>query len=140
MKDLGKTKYYLSLQIEHCSNGILIHQSTYIEKVLKRFYMDKSHPLNSPMVLRSLKVNKDLFCPKEENEELLGPKVPYLSAIGALMYLTNCIRQNITFLITLLTRYNSALTRRHCSGIKHILRYFRGTSDMGLYYSKESKS
>ena len=101
--------------------------------------MDKSHPLNSPMVLRSLKVNKDLFCPKEENEELLGPKVPYLSAIGALMYLTNCIRQNITFLITLLTRYNSALTRRHCSGIKHILRYFRGTSDMGLYYSKESK-
>ena len=139
MKDLGKTKYYLSLQIEHCSNGILIHQSTYIEKVLKRFYMDKSHPLNSPMVLRSLKVNKDLFCPKEENEELLGPKVPYLSAIGALMYLTNCIRQNITFLITLLTRYNSALTRRHCSGIKHILRYFRGTSDMGLYYSKESK-
>ena len=139
MKDLGKTKYYLSLQIEHCSNGILIHQSTYIEKVLKRFYIDKSHPLNSPMVLRSLKVNKDLFCPKEENEELLGPKVPYLSAIGALMYLTNCIRQNITFLITLLTRYNSALTRRHCSGIKHILRYFRGTSDMGLYYSKESK-
>ena len=29
MKDLGKTKYCLGLQIEHCSNGILIHQSTY---------------------------------------------------------------------------------------------------------------
>ena len=35
MKDLGKTRYYLDLQIEHCSNGILIYQSTYIEKVLK---------------------------------------------------------------------------------------------------------
>ena len=89
MKDLGKTKYCLGLQIEYCSNGVLIHQSTYTEKVLKRFYMDKSHPLSSPMVVRSLEVTKDLFRPKEENEELLGPKVPYLSAIGALMYLAN---------------------------------------------------
>ena len=44
MKDLGKTKYCLGLQIEHCSDGVLIHQSTYIEKVLKHFHMDKSHP------------------------------------------------------------------------------------------------
>ena len=35
MKDLGKTKYCLDLQIKHKSNGILIHQSTYVEKVLK---------------------------------------------------------------------------------------------------------
>ena len=61
------------MQIEHCSNGILIHQSTYIKKILKRFYMDKSHPDNSPMVVRSLEVNKDPFHSKEENEELLGP-------------------------------------------------------------------
>ena len=45
MKDLGKTRYCLGLQIEYCLNGVLIHQSSYIEKVLKRFYMDKSHPL-----------------------------------------------------------------------------------------------
>ena len=76
MKNLGKTRYCLDLQIKHCSNGILVHQSTYIEKVLKRFYMDKSHPIDSPMVVRSLEVNKDLFHPKEENEELFGPEVP----------------------------------------------------------------
>ena len=35
MKDLGKKRYCLALQIEHCSNDILVHQSTYIEKVLK---------------------------------------------------------------------------------------------------------
>ena len=37
MKDIGKTKYCLDLQIEHCSNCVLIHQSTYTEKVLKAF-------------------------------------------------------------------------------------------------------
>ena len=38
MKDLGKTRYYPGLQIEHCSNDILVHQSTYIGIVLKRFF------------------------------------------------------------------------------------------------------
>ena len=46
--------------------------------------MDKSHLLRSPMVVRSLEVTKDPFRPKEENEELLGSEVPYLSAIGTL--------------------------------------------------------
>ena len=40
MKNLGKTKYCLDLQIEHCSDDVLIH-FTYTEKVLKHFHMDK---------------------------------------------------------------------------------------------------
>ena len=76
-----KDRYCLGLQIEYFSNGIFVHQSTYTEKVLKRFYMDKAHPLNSPMIVRPLEVDKDPFLPKEKNEKLLGPEVPYLSAI-----------------------------------------------------------
>ena len=102
--------------------------------------MDKSHPINSFMVVRSLEVNKDPFRPKEENEKLLGPEVPYLNAIGALMYLANCTRPDIAFSVNLLARYSSTPTKRHWNEIKHILRYLRGTSDMGVYYSKESKS
>ena len=34
MKDLGKTKYCLGLQIEHLPNEILVHQAAYTEKVL----------------------------------------------------------------------------------------------------------
>ena len=34
MKDLGKTRYCLGLEIEHCSDGILVHQSNYTQKVL----------------------------------------------------------------------------------------------------------
>ena len=65
--------------------------------------MDKSYPAKTPMVVRSLDVEKDLFRPREEEEEeILGPHVPYLSAIGALMYLANstqldryCIRSKL---------------------------------------------
>ncbi|KAL6335465.1 hypothetical protein AAG906_029708 [Vitis piasezkii] len=75
----------------------------------------------------------------KNDEELLGHEVPYLSAIGALIYLANCIRPNIAFSVNLLARYSSAPTRRHWNGIKHILRYLRGTTDMSLFYSRESK-
>ena len=55
------------------------------------------------------------------------------------MYLANCTRPNVTFFINLLAEYSSAPTQRHWNGIKHILRYFQGTTDMSLFYSKESK-
>ena len=139
MKDLGKTKFCISLQIEHFPNGVLVHQSTYIKKILKRFNMDKAHPLSSPMVVRSLDVKNDPFRPCEKGEKLLGPKVPYLSVIGALMYLANCTRPDIAFSVNLLARYSSAPIRRHWKGIQHILRYLSGTTDMGLFYSNKYK-
>ncbi|XP_069154312.1 uncharacterized mitochondrial protein AtMg00810-like [Solanum lycopersicum] len=97
MKDLGMTNFCLGLQIENLSNEILVHQSTYTEKILKRFYMDNSHPLSTPMVVRSLDINTDPFRPQENDEELLGDETPYLSAIGALMYLANNTRPDICF-------------------------------------------
>ncbi|GJY46085.1 hypothetical protein Tco_0435148 [Tanacetum coccineum] len=42
------------------------------------------------MVGRSLNVDSDPFRPCEEDEDVLGLEVSYLSAIGALIYLTNC--------------------------------------------------
>ncbi|XP_048503078.1 secreted RxLR effector protein 161-like [Beta vulgaris subsp. vulgaris] len=137
MKDLGKTKFCLGLQIEHLKDGILVHQSNYAEKVLKRFYMDKSHPLSSPMVVRRLKIDEDPFRPMEEGEDILGPEVPYLSAIGALMYLAINTRPDIAFSINLLARYSSEPTNRHWSGVKHLLRYIRGTTDIGLFYPRD---
>ncbi|XP_048605367.1 secreted RxLR effector protein 161-like [Brassica napus] len=49
--------------------------------------MDQAHPLPCPMVVRSLDLEKDPFGPKRPDEEALGPDMPYLSAIGALIYL-----------------------------------------------------
>ncbi|KAK4400822.1 Retrovirus-related Pol polyprotein from transposon RE2 [Sesamum angolense] len=126
MKDLGTTKYCLGLQFEHTKGGIFIHQSNYIEKVLKHFHMNNAHPLSTPMVVRSLDVNKDLFRPPAHNDEILGPEVPYLSAIGALMYLANNTRSDIAFSVNLLARYSSTPTKRHWNGVKYILRYLRG--------------
>ena len=41
MKDLGKTRYYLGLEIEYSFDGILVHQLNYTLKVLRRLMMIK---------------------------------------------------------------------------------------------------
>jgi hypothetical protein len=81
--------------------------------MLKRFNMDKSHPLSTPMVVRSLDVKKDPYWPRENNEKAFSPEVPYLSAIGILMYLSNNTRPDIIFSINILARYSFDPTRRH---------------------------
>ena len=34
------------------------------------------------MVVRSLDVPKDIFRPREDNEKILDPEIPYLGTIG----------------------------------------------------------
>ena len=136
MKDLGKTKFCLGLQLEHLPSGILVHQSAYIQKILEKFNMDKAYPSKTPMVVRSLDRDKDPFRPKGDDEEVLGPEFPYLSAIGALMYLANCTRPDISFAVNLLARFSASPTKRHWVGVKNIFRYLQGTKDLGLFYRK----
>jgi hypothetical protein len=113
-----------------------VHQSTYAQKVLERFGFKDAYPSKTPMIGRSLQPDKDPFRPKEEGEEILGPEFPYLSAIGALMYLANCTRLDIAFAVNLLARYSSEPTKRHWKGVKDIFRYLQGTKDLGLFYRR----
>jgi len=93
------------------------------------------------MVVRSLEADKDPFRPKGDDEEVLGPEVPYLSAIGALMYLVNCTRPD-AFAVNLLARCVDALTIRYWVDVKTILRYLQGTQDLdlGLWFLKNQAS
>jgi hypothetical protein len=49
----------------------------------------------------------------EEDEEIFGLEVPYLSAIETFMYLANCTRSDIDFALNLLARYSSTLKKKH---------------------------
>lgn len=99
--------------------------------------MSKAHLLKTPMVVRSLDKDKDPFRLMSENEDVLGPEVPYLSAIGALMYLASCTRSDIAFTVTCLARYSASLTIRNWVSVKTILKYLQGTIDIGLFFPKK---
>ena len=47
---------------------------------------------------------------------------------------------DISFAVNLLVRYNNKSARRHCTGVKDIFGYLKGTTDLGLFYPYESLS
>jgi hypothetical protein len=92
--------------------------------------------MKTPMVVRPLEEDKDPFRPRSDDKKPLGPEVPYLSAIGALMYLANGTRPNIALAMNLLARHSANPTRRHWVGVKTILRNLNSTQDLGLYFQR----
>jgi hypothetical protein len=64
INDLGKTKFFLGLQLKYLPMDILIYQSTYVQQILKKINMDKSYPSKTPMVVRALEKKTDPFRPR----------------------------------------------------------------------------
>jgi hypothetical protein len=83
--------------------------------------MDKAYWSKTLMIVRVLENDTDLFRPHQEGEEVLDSEYSYLSTIGALMYLVNNTRPDITFVVNLLTRYSVAPTLRHWNEVKDVL-------------------
>jgi hypothetical protein len=54
------------------------------------------------MIIHALEKDTGPFKPKQEGEEVLGAEYPYLSVIGALMYLANNTRLGIVFVLNCL--------------------------------------
>jgi len=101
---------------------------------LKHFYIDNVHPLSTPIVVWLLDAKKDHLRPLEEDEEILSPEVPYLSVIGALMYLVNYTRPDIAFTVNLLARYNFTPTKTLEWGPTYTSLSLRNNK-IGLFYS-----
>jgi hypothetical protein len=78
-------------------------------------------------------------CPKtlEDREDMY--RVPYVSAIGSLMYAMVCTRPYIAHAVGVLSRYMSKLGKEHWTTVKRVFRYLRGTTSYGLCYKGRSR-
>ena len=65
-------------------------------------------------------------------------KLPYVSAIGSLMYAIVCTRLDIAHAIGVVSRYMSRPGKQYWEAVKWILRYLRGSIDTCLYFTGAS--
>ena len=121
----GEIKFFVGLQIQQSRNGIYITQYKYIKEILKKFGMEDSKPIGTPMCTR-LKLTKD------DNSKDVDQTL-YRSMIGKLQYVVHT-RPNIALLVGIVTRFSAKPRENHMIEIKRILRYLKGTEDYGLWY------
>ena len=61
-------------------------------------------------------------------------RIPYLSAVGSLMYLAIGTRPDIAYAVGLLSRFNSCPGRIHWNAVQRVFRYLAGTLDLCLEF------
>jgi hypothetical protein len=107
MKDIGEAAYILGIKIYRDRQRRLIglSQSTYLDKVLKRFRMDKAKKDSLPML--SGKILSKAQCPATAKDRETMDKRPYASARGSIMYAMLCTRPDVSNALSLMSRYQS---------------------------------
>lgn len=137
MKDLGEAAYILGIKIYRDRSRKLIglSQSTYIDKILYRYNMQDSKRGFLPMQ-HGLALSKTQ-CPQTQDERDRMSRIPYASAIGSIMYAMLCTRPDISYAISIASRFQFDPGESHWTVVKNILKYLRRTKEMFLVYGRE---
>ncbi|GKA53214.1 retrovirus-related pol polyprotein from transposon TNT 1-94 [Tanacetum coccineum] len=129
MSMMGELNFFLGLQIKQLEDGIFFNQSKYIKEMLKKFGLEDSKPMKTPISTET-KLTKDV-----EGESVDNTK--YRGMIGSLLYLT-ASRPDIMFSVCLCARFQEDPKTSHLEAVKRIFRYVKGTIHLGLWYPKRS--
>lgn len=127
VKDLGRLRYFLGIEVTRSDKGIFISQRKYVLDLLKETGMLGCAPANTPM---------------EENhgidEDANGDRVDassYQRLVGKLLYLSHT-RPDITYAVGILSRYMHAPRVRHRDAVFRVLRYLKKGPGRGLLFSR----
>nr|GEW40153.1 hypothetical protein [Tanacetum cinerariifolium] len=109
IKDLGKAAYILGIKIYQDRSKRLIGlcQSAYIEKILKRFYLENSKRGTIPMQ-EKLKLSKSQGASTPAELQRMQ-NILYAFAVGSIMYVVGCTRPDVAFAENITSRFQHNL-------------------------------
>ncbi|GKC93912.1 hypothetical protein Tco_1159354, partial [Tanacetum coccineum] len=122
---MGEADVILGIKIKSENKGIVIAQSHYIEKILKKFNHENCSPVSTPID------------PVEKLLPNIGKSVDqleYSRAIGCLMYAMTSTGPDIAYAVGRLSRFTSNPSRHHWHVITRVFKYLKGTMNYGLSY------
>ncbi|CAL1357209.1 unnamed protein product [Linum trigynum] len=126
LKILGNVDYFLGIEVLPSSVGYLLSQHKYVLDLLQRFDMVGSHPAPTPLSSAAKLQLNDGSPPAD-------PTL-YKQALGSLPYLL-CTRPDIAFAVNKVSHFMHAPTELHWQHVKHLHRYLRDTTSLGLRLS-----
>lgn len=107
MKDLGYASRILgmNIDIDSADCSLFIFQKSFLQKIVSKFSMHLWNPVCTPFASHFQLSEKS--CPKTENEKKDMANIPYKMAIRSAMYSMISTRPDITYSISLLSRFMS---------------------------------
>ncbi|CAM9000931.1 unnamed protein product [Rhodiola kirilowii] len=107
IKDLGKAKTILGMNIDRDRNKrwLKLHQKPYLEKLIAKFYSLSCKSVPIPITAHFALSKAQ--CPKNESELIRMQSVSYANVIGSIMYAMISTRPDLSYDVSLLSRYMS---------------------------------
>ena len=84
---------------------------------------------------RGILLSKDM-CPKTKEERDNMNRIPFASAVGSIMYAMICTRPDVSYALSMCSRYQADPGEGHWIAVKNILKYLRRTKDAFLIYGE----
>src|SRR3954467_15839538 len=78
-------------------------------------------------------------CPSTTGERERMTRIPYASAIGSIMYAMVCTRPDVSYALSVTSRYHADPGEGHWTTVKNILKYLKRTKDVFLVYGGEDE-
>ena len=132
MKDLGRVKQYLGIEMQYNQKEKKLHlsQEKYIESLAEKYGVTQSKRYDTPMEINlKLEASKEI---KKENEDL-----KYRNIIGALLYIANGTKPDVSFSVNYLSRYQTCYDSTHFKYALRVLKYLYSTKSLKLVYDSE---
>ncbi|RVW71602.1 Retrovirus-related Pol polyprotein from transposon TNT 1-94 [Vitis vinifera] len=126
MKDLGEANVILGIKINRTPNGLKLSQKHYVEKILRKFEHFDCKSVSTPYYPSSQ---------LKKNKEHSVAQIEYAHIIGSLMYLMNCTKTDLAYVVGRLSRYTQSPNQVHWTIVHLFLKYLRGTINYGLCFS-----
>jgi hypothetical protein len=120
------------------SNTLHLLQCCYTQDLLKRYGFANSSQVSTPMDPSVSLMS--VHAPLTPEDKAFMRTVPYVSAVGALMYLAIATRPDIAFAVGVLCHFMARPGPEHWKAVKHLLRYLRGTIDYWLTYAPNASA
>jgi hypothetical protein len=139
MKDLGEVAYILGIKIyrDRSKRLIELSQDAYIDKILNRFNMQDSKKDFLPMS-HGITLSKKQ-CPTDPDDQERMRAIPYASAIESIMYAMICMRLDVSYALSVMSKYQSNYGDTHWTIVKNILKYLRRTNEAFLVFGGEEE-
>ncbi|GJU15741.1 retrotransposon protein, putative, ty1-copia subclass [Tanacetum coccineum] len=134
MKELGEAKKILDMEIvrDRSRKILRVSQSGYVSKILNNFRIDNGKSVKMPLGGHFKLSLKE--CPVRDCDVERMSKVPYKNVVGSLMYLMVCTMPDIAYAVSVVSRYLANPGKNHWEVVNWILKYLRGTANVGLMY------
>lgn len=123
MKNMGEAHYFLGIQIHRSPERLFMNQEKYAQDLLITAGMADCSPMSTPLPLKLDNVSGQ--------DELFSDPSYFRSLAGKLQYLT-ITRPDLQFSVNYICQRMHMPTQADFSLLKRILRYIKGTYNMGI--------